>query len=278
MMAPHTPLAAFFLEDSSSRNFCLLHQPETETEIRGALLYLHPFAEELNKSRRMASLQASALARAGWWVLQVDLHGCGDSAGDFADATWERWVSDARLAANWLHDRSGVAPGLWGLRSGCLLAAAVASGLEWAPDLIFWQPVTSGRQHLQQFLRVKLAGDMLNIARSSGGSTGQFREQLRSGAAIEIGGYMLSPELALGLDAATLEPPMRQGRLLWFELSGATTAELSPAGRLGVEAWRAAGWNLSVAAMTGVAFWQSQEIEEIPELIEATTRLLGGPA
>ena len=40
----------------------------------------------------MASLQAKAMAGAGYFVLQIDLYGCGDSAGDFGDALWERWI------------------------------------------------------------------------------------------------------------------------------------------------------------------------------------------
>ncbi|MBK8384562.1 MAG: hypothetical protein IPL11_02315 [Candidatus Accumulibacter sp.] len=41
-----------------------------------------------NKSWRIVPLQARALATAGYAVLQIDLMGCGDSSGDFGDATW----------------------------------------------------------------------------------------------------------------------------------------------------------------------------------------------
>ena len=46
--------------------------------------------------------QARALAQAGYGVLQVDLLGCGDSTGDFADATWAAWLDDAQAAHRWL--------------------------------------------------------------------------------------------------------------------------------------------------------------------------------
>ncbi|HUW38686.1 MAG TPA: hydrolase 2, exosortase A system-associated [Rhodocyclaceae bacterium] len=270
---------AFFLDGSSGRSFCLLHEPSPEAEAKGAVVYLHPFAEEMNKSRRMIGLQASALAQAGWFVLQADLHGCGDSDGDFSDATWERWISDARNTATWLRDRSGFSPSLWGLRAGCLLAAAVAPQLEWVPDMLFWQPVTSGKQHLRQFLRLKLASGILGVSKRSDDGTQKMREQLASGAAIEIGGYLLSSALALGMDVATLEPPpVGCGRLLWFEICGATTLELSPAALLGVRAWEAAGWHVTAEAIAGTSFWQTQEIEELPGLIEATTALLGNAA
>ena len=66
------------------------------------MVYIHPFAEEMNKARRMAALQSRALAAAGFDVLQIDLLGCGDSSGDFGDATWNDWVNDVVHGCRWL--------------------------------------------------------------------------------------------------------------------------------------------------------------------------------
>ena len=99
-------LDAFYLPATTGQRFCLFHQPDGRRAWRGAVVYVHPFAEEMNRSRRMAALQARALAAAGFAVLQIDLHGCGDSSGDFGDASWEGWIEDVRLAAAWLRERS----------------------------------------------------------------------------------------------------------------------------------------------------------------------------
>ncbi len=77
-MAPE----AFFLPVANaqhSQRFCLFH-PAQGRASGAPLLYLHPFAEEMNKSRRMAALQSRALAEHGYAVLQIDLLGCGDSS------------------------------------------------------------------------------------------------------------------------------------------------------------------------------------------------------
>ena len=66
------------------------------------MLYLHPLADEMNKARRMAALQCRALAANGYAALQIDLAGCGDSSGDFANATWSGWLDDSLQAARWL--------------------------------------------------------------------------------------------------------------------------------------------------------------------------------
>ena len=112
------------------RRFALHHRPAGPP--RGLVVYVHPFAEEMNKSRRMAALQSRALAEAGFAVLQVDLMGCGDSDGELLDASWAQWVGDVVFACGWLrqqypHSGTDTVPlWLWGLRAGALLAADAA--------------------------------------------------------------------------------------------------------------------------------------------------------
>ena len=155
------PCEAFFLPSAAGQRFALLYTPEPATKQRGAVVYVHPFGEELNKSRRMAALQARAMASAGYSVLQIDLLGCGDSTGDFGDATWEAWLADVRLACAWLQERTAAPLWLWGLRSGCLLVNEAAQRMPTPVKLLLWQPVLSGKQFLQQFLRLKVAAEML---------------------------------------------------------------------------------------------------------------------
>ena len=142
-MASEAIAEAFFLPVGGGQRFCIFHRPHG-AEARAALIFLHPFGEEMNKSRRMVALQARALAAAGCAVLQIDLHGCGDSSGDFGDASWDSWLADVSLAHAWLRTRSAAPLWLWGLRSGCLLAGDAASRLGEPVDFLFWQPVLYG--------------------------------------------------------------------------------------------------------------------------------------
>ena len=173
----------FFLPCSVGERFCLFHPASGKS--LGAVLYLHPFAEEMNKSRRMAALQARALAAAGYDVLQIDLLGCGDSSGDFADASWQAWRDDVLAGYRWLRSRSPAPLILWGLRAGCLLAAEVAADIPEAADFIFWQPVISGKQHWQQFMRLKMAGEMASGQAKAVGE--QLRQQLANDVGVVLG-------------------------------------------------------------------------------------------
>jgi exosortase A-associated hydrolase 2 len=275
-VAPHPE--PFFLtlgEGALGQRFALHHAPHTGPA-QGLVVYVHPFAEEMNKSRRMAALQARALAAAGYAVLQVDLLGCGDSGGDFADATWAQWVDDVVHACGWLRHRhappAGQAPPplwLWGLRVGCLLAVEAAAKIDGECSFLFWQPTTAGNTALQQFLRLKLAGELLDG--NAKGAMATLRQQLADGQAAEIAGYSLNPALAVGLERTALRPFARPFHVEWLEVTTSADGGLSPASARCAEHWQQAGCQVRTRVVTGPAFWQTTEIEEAPELLSATT-------
>ena len=273
-------LEAFYLNVGDGRRFCLLQRPDGGVAWRGAVLYLHPFAEEMNKSRRMAALQARSLAEAGYGVLQIDLHGCGDSSGDFGDASWASWQDDARCAALWLRERSDADLWWWGLRAGALLACAAARGFSDPARLLLWQPVISGKSLVQQFLRLRLASELVSESETGGGRAmmAALRAQLAQGESVEIGGYRLSPSLAAGLEQAELALPPSLVRAEWFELSTRPDAGLSPAAQTRLAAWRSSAKEarLNARVVCGPAFWQTVEISECPQLIRASLDALAG--
>ena len=172
--------------------FAVHHAPAGPA--RGGILYLHPLAEEMNKARRMAARQAQRLAQAGWHVLILDRLGCGDSHGDTADMAWPAWKADVRLGLDWLRQQSAGPVWLWGLRAGCLLAAEIAAegaahadGGGPCAGLLLWQPQASGKLAAQQFLRLRVAADML--AGQARGATEAIRQSLKAGQAVAVAGY-----------------------------------------------------------------------------------------
>lgn len=281
------PAEAFFLPVAQGYRFCMYHpsNDSVHATARGQVVYVHPFADEMNKSRRMAALQARALSAAGFDVLQIDLHGCGDSSGDFSDATWDSWVADIVVACDWLRTRTSpsqapsLRPGLWlwGLRAGCLLAVQAAPMLREPCHFMFWAPSHSGKLLLQQLLRLKAAADLAS------GNAKSVMEGLRTdlarGRPVEVAGYMVSPTMATGLEQASLAPPAvcaPNTRVEWLELSTRDDANLTPISAKAVTEWERAGYTIHSHLVTGPSFWQTTEIEDAPALIHATTSALVG--
>ena len=267
-MTAGAPAARPFYLPARRRIFAIHHAPAGPA--RGALVFAPPFAEEMNKSRRMVALQARALAAAGWHVLLVDPHGSGDSGGDFGDARWADWIEDLAGARDWLAEQAGAEPWLWGLRSGALLAAALA--VQRLPrGLLLWQPVLSGRQHLQQFLRLKAGAEWLAGERAAKEEARPLAA-LQAGQAVEVAGYRLDPALALPLAEATFAVPAALPRLVWLEVMPRADGSLSPASQRVLTALPAGVAHAAV--VQGPSFWQAQEIETAPALIDATLAAL----
>ncbi|MBK1692140.1 hydrolase 2, exosortase A system-associated [Ectothiorhodospira mobilis] len=259
-----------FFEGGRGPLFRVIHRPPAGVPARGTVLYVHPFLEEHNKSRRMAALQARRLAAGGWTVVQPDLYGCGDSDGDFEQARWAVWLEDLHTCVQDLPQADQEPLILWGLRAGCLLISDLLSSHACLPALtILWQPVTQGDVHLNQILRLRVASGMMSG--NQGETTKALRERLRNGETLEVAGYALHPEWVAGLSAATLRSPP-SGEVAWFEVSGTADAPLSPSAQRQVQTWRASGMAVHAEVLTGEPFWATQEIREVPELIEATTR------
>lgn len=275
MTAP--PAEPLFLErPGHGACFALFHAPAGAC--RGAVLYLHPFAEEMNRARRMAALQARAFAAAGYAVLQLDLHGCGDSSGDFGDASWDGWLDDVAHAAGWLRARCAVPVTLWGLRLGALLALAHARRDPAIAALLLWQPVVNGATHLTQFLRLRVAGDMLGNAATAttatAATTSALRAALAAGETLEVAGYALSPALALGMEACDATRMAPACPVHWIEINLSPERGPAPASMRVIEGWRAAGATAELRQVAGEPFWSTQEIATCPALIEASLAAL----
>ncbi len=260
---------AFFLETNPGKRFCIYH-PHVGT-CRGAVLYVHPFAEEMNKSRRMAALQSRALASIGFAVLQIDLYGCGDSSGDFRDARWEIWKNDLRLATDWLGQHVCMPVTLWGLRLGALLMLDFANETNAPIARIFlWQPVHSGEAYLTQFLRLRLANAM--IAGKTKTSLQDLKNALASSGALEVAGYELAHDLVEAVSRLKLDELGKPGIAHhWFETMPDATLPLSPAASRILGCWENHGITVHTHKTQGEPFWSTQEITDCADLIDKTT-------
>ena len=259
----------FFLDGPRGRLFCILHRPVGAP--LGGFLYLHPFAEEMHKSRRMAALQSRRLAELGYVVLQVDLTGCGDSWGDFGDSTWDIWKADGLAAWNYLRQHAPLPLKIWGLRIGATLAADLSCELPDVSELLLWQPVLSGETFLTQFLRIRLAGDMLTDAGNQTG-TKELRARLQHGIALEVGGNMIGPMMAGSLDTLRLVDMKPPCPVMWIEVGSEATNQPSPSSKRIIDAWGAEGVTVKYGMVEGVAFWNAQEIVECASLLDFTEK------
>ena len=162
---------------------------------------------------------------------------------------------------------------IWGLRAGCLLAANVAVDLQESPNFMFWQPVISGKQYWQQFMRLKMVSEVLSG--DAKGAIEKLRQQLAAGNAVEVAGYAISPILAEGMAKVELALPVGNiGQVSWLEISTREGGGLAPVSQKRIEQWQLAGFKVDAKVVRSQAFWQTNEIEDAPELIAVTMKAL----
>lgn len=275
LAAPLSATQAFFLDTSNGRRFCLFHPVSADIKCLGAVLYVAPFAEEMNKSRRMMALQARSLALQGFAVLILDLYGCGDSDGELKDASWAQWKDDLKAAFSWLQQHCAAPVSLLGLRLGALLALDfIRDGGHQVHQLMLWQPVLNGQQFLTQFFRLKLANDILSGNKEQSTSTQTIRQQLNHSEVIEIAGYEISSKLSAAIDVLNLTDfASLKFPVYWLEIQAEANAALAPAKQKVLDFWQQHQVDVHLEQVSGPDFWMTQEISVCHELLERTTRL-----
>jgi exosortase A-associated hydrolase 2 len=265
-------MQAFFQRCGAGEILFVYFPAQTSRTTRRDVLFVPPFAEEMNKARRMAALQARALAKAGIGTLLVDLYGTGDSQGDFRDARWEIWRDNLSTAVAWLRQNGSQAISVLALRMGALLA------LDWARDatvslerVALWQPVLTGDTLIRQFLGLRVIASRMQSGKNIE-SAAALRQVSAAGESIEVTGYELAPELVASLEKLDLSKLATAGTppIHWFELVRSAGSPLLPPSQRVVEQWRLQGIAVTASTVVGQSFWEGQNITAVPPLIDAT--------
>lgn len=266
-------LEPVFVSSRSRRIFLLLHVP---IQAERCVLFVPPFAEEMNKTRRQFRETAEALANRGIASVLPDLSGTGDSEGGFAESRWETWKSDLHAAIEWAEASGLSVAGVLAVRLGCSLAAEALADLgRGVLRSAFWQPVESGSQLMTQFLRTRVAASLMRDAKET---VEGLKNRLSGGESLEVAGYELAPELWRSIEQVRLSKLLSTflGNLRIFEIGRTESRTLSAGTRNLIACGTSNGLEVQAQLISGEPFWMSTEIVTQPLLTEATVSFLAG--
>ena len=192
-MARERPL---YFDLGKDRLFGFLHLPDEGGERQG-LLICDSIAEEKLWSHRVFVGLARELARGGVAVLRFDYRGEGESDLEFEQASIASRVEDAVSAAEVLlaevPSLAGVT--LLGHRIGGAIAAQAAARLgAKARGVLIWDPVSSGRDFLMQWLRANLAKQMAVHGKATQ-TRAELVALLEAGGSVPVEGYSVQAPL-----------------------------------------------------------------------------------
>lgn len=262
-------MQAEFVGASGRRLFVMLRAPVLASG--ECMLVVPPFAEEMNKSRRLVTELARHACRGGKALLSVDLYGTGDSDGEFSEARVGQWIDDLACAMAWSAARGWRVTSVLGIRLGAILAAALVRqrDIEFS-RAVFWQPVVSGSRFVDQFLRLRvMASRMENDASES---VAGLRGRLKAGETVEVAGYILSGGLCAEIDALDLRVQLTSSfpAIRWLEVVADIAAPVPPGTQRTIEAARSAGCQIDYAQIACEPFWMSTEVVVCHELVVAS--------
>ncbi|RVU30742.1 hydrolase 1, exosortase A system-associated [Neptunomonas marina] len=266
-MVTQTPL---FLDVPSGQIFATIFTPQQATCTDHWVICLPPFAEEMNKSRKIIRDQAERLSQQGYSVLIPDLQGTGDSVGDFSNSSIQQWQDDLKALITALKVNGVKQVDILAVRMGALLAPPLAMSF---PDLVkrivLWQPALSGEQLMTQFLRIRVAANMLSDQKET---VKELRAAILEDKEVEVAGYRVPKAFLSQLDEmklSTMELP-HSTHIGWFEVvSSAEKGLLLPSKKV-IENWTSTQESVKADAVVGEPFWAAQELVTAEALIERT--------
>ncbi len=227
--------------------------------------------EEMNKCRKLMAMCCRRLSDAGFDVVLPDLSGTGDSAGEFGEARWERWIQDLEAVRAWFSERSVAdVEMVLAVRAGTLLLPSLLAD---KPLLVVaWQPVYEGRQYLQQILRLRVMASKF----SGGNETNRDLMNLfESGESVEVAGYSIAAELAGALAEVKLTdlsfPAGAKCAVLECKPSG--SEKLSLPGLKFLEVLDQQGIATLGEVLDCEQFWATQEISAPPQVAVRTVEI-----
>jgi exosortase A-associated hydrolase 2 len=260
-----------------ARLFCLKTSTKSSQASRVVLL-VPPFAEEMNKSRKMMSLLLAQTASDSTCGYLFDLYGTGDSEGDFSQATWDIWRANLIDMLDFIGAQEGVEQiSIVAIRTGALLVNSVLTDESAISDKIksihYWNPVLNASLFIGQFLRLKLAANMM---RNDGPKVGvkELRQQLQNEGSLEVAGYTLNSDLINGMEGAviTLPPSLSELELHYYEVS--SLGQITPGLLKKITEVGGSAEKRFTHVVEGAQFWSTQEISINDPLLDLTKKHL----
>ena len=256
---------------------CIPSQPLSSVKGGRAVIFVPPFAEEMNRSKRMYVLCSRLLADSGVHAFCFDYSGTGDSSGEWGDFSYSDWVEDLnqiyKYATNLSSKVSFIA-----LRFGALVLADAIDQCDMDVDrCVFWDPIENGEILTRQLIRIKIAAAMADESKKL--TTKEISQNIQETGYLESGGYYLSKSLIDDINskklASILESLLDKSELDWMLLGkhsqinnmwlpNSFSEKDLPSNKVK---------NILMHPVNDVKFWMQQEVTISPELLRVTARV-----
>jgi pimeloyl-ACP methyl ester carboxylesterase len=241
----------------------MLHLPEGACREPG-VVFCNAFGDERRSSALTMARLARSVAGRGFPVLRFDYWGCGDSPGEFADATVQTQLEDIRSAVGFLREEtSAKSVCLLGLRFGATLAVRAADDEPACAALVLVQPVPDGAAYVDAEVKRKLVRGM--ITKALGGIASAAPED----EVIDLDGYALRRKTVEQMRALRIEPGGNAARCKTVIIQVSFNEKLRPESEAARAAFQACGATADIVTLVMPPFWSRHDAMPTTVLEEA---------
>jgi exosortase A-associated hydrolase 2 len=276
----HTTDFQYLPSSQNSQIFLAHYAPQGQGGSMGevqAVIFVPPFAEEMNRSKRMYVLCARLLAEAGIHSIFFDFSGTGDSSGEWGDFDYTDWKNNL-IDVYQLTKKISSKISLITLRDSALISLDLIKQSEIQINkCILWDPVDSGDALIRQLIRMKIANAMAGDLKKI--TTREVLESVEQSGYLEVGGYHVSSGLIDSISSQkisdSIETALTSTELHWMTTGKSTgnspqqlpgcLAKLNLAEDLLAQ--------LTLHSVNDVRFWMQQEVTISPLLLRETKRV-----
>ncbi len=242
-----------------------------------AVIFVPPFAEEMNRSKRMYVLCARLLADAGIHSICFDFAGTGDSSGEWGEYDYAAWKSNLvdvyRLAQKVSSNISLVC-----LRDSALISLDLIKQSDIQINkCILWDPVDNGEALARQLIRMKIAASMAGDLKKI--TTKDVLEEIEQSGFLEVGGYHVTSQLLDVIKSKKIidfiEAALEITDLHWMT-TGKSNHNAEPQLPICLAKSNFDEYllgRLSLHAVNDVKFWMQQEVTISPLLLRETKQV-----
>lgn len=187
---------AFFFQHEGKRLFGIFHTPLNKDNIQHkiGIVMCQPYLIEPLITQRLEVDMARSLAQRGIPVFRFHYRGCGDSEGDFKDATLSSQISDTLRAIEVFAEQACLdSIGLLGIRLGGMVALMATEMEKRIKYLVLCEPIIEPKSYFLELLRTIRLSALANQQKTI--STEQMIENLMSSGSVDVLGYPLYKEI-----------------------------------------------------------------------------------
>jgi exosortase A-associated hydrolase 2 len=273
----HTTDFQYLPSSQNSQIFIAHYAPIEQSEAVGDLqtvILVPPFAEEMNRSKRMYVLCARLLADAGIHAVCFDFAGTGDSFGEWGDFDYLDWknnlVDVCQLAKKHSSKISLIA-----VRDSALISLELIKQAEIQIDkCVLWDPIDSGEVLIRQLIRMKIANAMAGDLKKI--TTQEVLDKIEQTGYLEVGGYHVASGLIDSIKTQkisdSIEAALASTELHWMTTgkSNSNTKQQLPINLTKLNLAENLLAQLTMHSVNDVRFWMQQEVTISPLLLRET--------